>query len=416
MPTNRVPPEVVISKFMVDGRPVARTEPLFLPADTRHVEFQYAGLSYAAPEKVQYRYQLSNVDPGWREAGNQKEVTYAHLKSGSYRFQVTACNNDGVWQPGGAIVNFAIRPHFFESTWFYMVVAVGVAVSALGFDYWRMRRIRAQKKQLERMVQERTAELERQAVQRLELEARLHRARQLEVVGQLAAGMAHHFNNLLTIIQGNLSFLRDESGKTQDNESLFAIEKAALRAAGLVRQLLAFGQRHWLQRAEVDINELVQHHVGRVRPELPAGVELTVELAPALQKLFVDPEMIGQILEQLINNSRDALSGGGKIEVRTSRVELTASQSALIPESVPGIWVVLVVEDNGTGMTDEVRSHLREPFYTTKDVGRGTGLGLASVYGIVQQHHGWLDIRSTLGKGTEVRVYLPAGEPVPARS
>lgn len=412
---NTVPPEVVIEKLTVDGRPAAMVEPVVLPVGTRQVEFQYAGLSFAAPGKVQYRYRLSDVDPGWRDAGNRRVVTYANLKSGPYLFQVTACNNDGVWKTGGAVLNFSILPHFYETAWFYALVATGMAGSAIGFDFWRMRRLRAQKKQLERMVQERTGELERQAVQRLELEARLQRARQLEVVGQLAAGMAHHFNNLLTIIQGNLSFLRDESGKTRDNEFLIAIEKAAIRAAGLVRQLLAFGQRHWLQRTEVDLNELVQHQVGRLRPDLPVGVELEVESAPSLPKLFVDPEMIGQILDQLIQNSRDALSGGGKIGIRTSRVEITASQAALIPESVPGTWVVLAVEDNGTGMTDEVRSHLWEPFYTTKDVGRGTGLGLASVYGIVKQHHGWLDIRSTLGKGTEVRVYLPAGEPVPVR-
>jgi two-component system, cell cycle sensor histidine kinase and response regulator CckA len=251
-----------------------------------------------------------------------------------------------------------------------------------------------------------------------EREAQLKQAQRMEAVGRLAGGIAHDFNNLLTAISGyaELLLLRmpvGDSGR-QDGEEIL---RAAERAAGLTRQLLAFSRRQVLQPRPVDINAAVRGTERLLRRLIGEDVRIRLELAPDLPAAVVDPGQIDQVLVNLAVNARDAMPGGGVLRIATGLRRLTASSDDLRRElpTPQGTFVELLVEDSGTGMPDEVRERIFEPFFTTKEAGRGTGLGLSTVYGIVEQSGGTILVDSAPGRGTRFSVLLPTAEQSGAR-
>jgi PAS domain S-box-containing protein len=251
----------------------------------------------------------------------------------------------------------------------------------------------------------------------MRLERQLMQAQKMEAVGRLAGGVAHDFNNLLGVITGygemTLRKLREEDplrGKVDQ------ILKAADRAAGLTRQLLAFSRQQVLQPKIVDLNDLVSNVEKMLRRLIGEDIDLATSLDSALGSVRADPGQIEQVLMNLAVNARDAMPDGGRLTIQTQNVELGPGDAAHRPPTRAGLYVMLVVTDTGTGMDAETLSHLFEPFFTTKDLGKGTGLGLSTVYGIVKQSDGYIWCESEVGKGTTFRIHLPrVDEDVPRK-
>ena len=246
-----------------------------------------------------------------------------------------------------------------------------------------------------------------QADQR-QLEDRLRQAHKMEAVGRLAGGVAHDFNNLLTIINGNSDLLLERDGADDfHRRCVEQIQKAARRAVGMTRQLLAFSRMQVLQPKVIDLNSVIAE-MGKMLPRL-IGEHIEYEFIgqPGLPSIKADAGQIEQVAMNLAVNSRDAMADGGKLVVRTASTVLDEASAALHPPVTPGAYVVLSVQDTGCGMDEETKGHIFEPFFTTKDVGKGTGLGLATVYGIVKQSGGFICVESAPGRGTTFEVYLP---------
>lgn len=247
------------------------------------------------------------------------------------------------------------------------------------------------------------------AVQTLhESERRLEQAQRMEAVGRLAGGVAHDFNNLLTVI-GSYS---DLAMRKLDDGHVVAryidqIRKASSTAANLTRQLLAFSRRQVLQPRVIAFNEVVEEISFMVQSLLGAAIELRIRLDPELGQIEADPAQLQQVLLNLIVNSKDAMPDGGLLSIETRNFELDAAYARQYPNARPGSYVRLSVADSGVGMDGATLARMYEPFFTTKPKGRGTGLGLPTVYGIVQQSGGFITAYSEVGRGTTFHIYMP---------
>jgi PAS domain S-box-containing protein len=249
---------------------------------------------------------------------------------------------------------------------------------------------------------------------RMELEEQLRRSQKLQAVGQLAGGIAHDFNNIIQAIKGYLGFV--QSDLPQDSRSYQDISeasRAADRAVALTKQLLAFSRRQVLQPINLELNVVIKDTLSMLRTLLGEAVELRFDPGKSLGVVKADRGQIEQILMNLCVNSRDAFEGGnGAIVISTSNQHLDENFCKQHIWASPGDYVKMSVTDNGSGMSEDVQKRIFDPFYTTKSTGKGTGLGLATVYGIAKQHNGYIQAESQLGQGTVMSVYLPivAGE------
>jgi nitrogen-specific signal transduction histidine kinase/CheY-like chemotaxis protein len=245
----------------------------------------------------------------------------------------------------------------------------------------------------------------------LNLEAQLRQAQKMESIGQLAAGVAHDFNNMLTIIQGHTSaLLAKPSLPPGVVDPVQAVYFAAERAAGLTRQLLMFSRKNVMQTKQLDLREVVGNLTQMVQRLIGESIALQFQRPEELPFVHGDAGMIEQVVMNLSVNARDAMPKGGTLSIGLEAVSLDAAYIEAHPESRVGYFVRLRVADTGTGMDIETLSRIFEPFFTTKDVGKGTGLGLATVYGIVKQHDGWVEVDSEPDKGTTFDVFFPADE------
>jgi signal transduction histidine kinase len=249
--------------------------------------------------------------------------------------------------------------------------------------------------------------------ERKHLEDLLRQAQRLEAVGQLAGGVAHDFNNLLTVVKCHTELLAADTRHDSDTRAaLLEIDRAADRAAGLTRQLLAFSRRQLLQPKRVSLDEIVAQTAPLLHRVVGANVELVTRRYGESRPVFVDPLQLEHVLVVLIRNANDAMPDGGRVVIETTIVDLAyaaASQEGSVPA---GKYALLTVADSGHGMDSRTRARLFEPFFTTKEPGEGSGLGLASVYGIVKQSGGFIDVRSTPGIGTTFRIYLPLSQTI----
>jgi len=243
------------------------------------------------------------------------------------------------------------------------------------------------------------------------LEEQLRQSQRLETLGRLAGGIAHDFNNLLTAILGNTQFLLEDVPKQDPRHAdLEEIRSAAVRAAELTHELLAFGRRQVLQPRVVNLDQVFAHAERLLRRVIGEDVTLVYAGAPALGNVFVDESQIVQVLMNLVVNARDAMPGGGRITIETQNVEIGDDHVVDEVQLRPGAYVRLTVSDTGAGVAPEIRRRIFEPFFTTKERGKGTGLGLATVYGIVKQSGGYVWCHSEPGIGTRFQVDLPRVE------
>ena len=248
----------------------------------------------------------------------------------------------------------------------------------------------------------------RDITEQRKLEGQYRQSQKMEAFGQLAGGVAHDFNNILAVIQLQAGLLKLEpSLSVEQLECAGDIEKAAKRAADLTRQLLLFSRKQTMQPRNLNLKDLVDNMTRMLQRTLGEPIQLQFKFAPEPLLVHADPGMLDQILLNLTVNARDAMPHGGQIIIETSAVEFDAVTAAQNPQARPGLFVCLSVSDTGCGIPPEILSRIFEPFFTTKGVGEGTGLGLATVFGIVQQHQGWIKVYSEVGRGTTFRVYLP---------
>jgi PAS domain S-box-containing protein len=240
------------------------------------------------------------------------------------------------------------------------------------------------------------------------MERQLRQAQKFEAIGQLAGGIAHDFNNVVGAILGwaELGYEQNK-GNSGVSDRFARIREQAERAAALTRELLAFARRQVLQPRAVDLNTVTSSLVSFLEKVIPKDIEIKVTTAP-LDNVNADPTQIEQVLMNLCLNARDAMPRGGRLHIETEMVELDDAYCRFYPHASPGVYAVLSVSDTGMGMDTETRERMFEPFFTTKSPGKGTGMGLATVYGIVKQHGGFLHAYSEPGQGSLFRVYLPA--------
>jgi PAS domain S-box-containing protein len=244
--------------------------------------------------------------------------------------------------------------------------------------------------------------------EKYKLEAQLQQAQKMESVGRLAGGVAHDFNNMLGAILGYAEVAQDEVDSAQPIHGyLEEIRKAAARSADLTRQLLAFARKQTVSPKAIDLNDTVTNMLKMLQRLIGEDIHLTWQPSPDQCQIKMDPSQVDQILANLCVNARDAIEDTGQITIETGTCSIDADYCAANLEATPGDYVRLVVSDNGKGMDRDTLTHVFEPFYTTKEMGKGTGLGLATVYGAVKQNNGFINLYSEPGKGTTFSLYLP---------
>ena len=253
----------------------------------------------------------------------------------------------------------------------------------------------------------------RDITERRHLEQQLLLSQRLEAVGKLSGGIAHDFNNILGVIIGySEAMLQKMAPDDPLREAVNEIEKAGQRAAALTQQLLAFSRKQVLEPKILDLNSIVADVEKMLRRLIGEDIDLKIVPSQSLGKVKADRGQIEQVILNLAVNARDAMPRGGQLKIQTANVDLDETAARSLRYVVPGRYVMLQVSDTGTGMTPEVQAHIFEPFYTTKEQGKGTGLGLATVYGVIKQSGGYILLHSEVGKGARFDVYLPRAEGV----
>jgi len=285
----------------------------------------------------------------------------------------------------------------------FITLTVLVIVAAVAVDLLSSK-LRKSLLQARHEIEER----EKSEVQRERLSARLAQAEKIESIGRLAGGVAHDFNNMLNVIFGHAEIALEKIGPEHPiHASLEEIRKATVRSADLTRQLLAFARRQTVAPTALNLNDSVQGILAMLRRMIREEIRLNWKPDPGIWHVRMDPSQVDQVLVNLCLNARDAITGVGAICISLENSTLVEASCAEYPGSSPGDYAVLAVSDDGCGMDGETVAQLFEPFFTTKRVGKGTGLGLATVYGVVKQNGGFIDVRSQPGKGATFRIYLP---------
>ncbi len=296
------------------------------------------------------------------------------------------------------------EPGAYEQKFFFPDGSIGHYYSTFEGVYDDQGKLAAIKGTVQDITGKKRAEEEKQ-----KMEKQLAQAQKMESVGRLAGGVAHDFNNMLSIILGNAEIIMEDIDPLSPLvKNLEEILKAADRSAGLTRQLLAFARRQTINPQILDLNHVIHDMLNMLKRLIGEDIDLTWQPARNLRSVKIDPSQIDQILANLCVNARDAIKGVGKVTIQTDHIVFDDAYCRQHPGSNPGDHVMMAITDNGSGMEKKTLDNLFEPFFTTKDLGQGTGLGLATVYGIVKQNKGFIDVSSQPGKGTTFRIYFPA--------
>ena len=258
------------------------------------------------------------------------------------------------------------------------------------------------------MVHERTEKLEHEIVERGRAQDALRKAQKMEAVGCLAAGIAHEFNNLLTVIQGHAGLLRSQGVNASfAAESVERIAQASQRAASLTHRLLAFSRQQPLHLKTVNVSDRLHGMKTDLEQLLGEQRPLLLDCDPSLPQTRADDGSIEQIITNLVLNARDAMPERGSVAISTRVVEFDESVTERNMDARAGRFICLSITDTGCGMRPEVMGRIFDPFFTTKDVGKGSGLGLSTVYAVVRQHQGWIEVASQVGQGSTFKICLP---------
>jgi len=253
--------------------------------------------------------------------------------------------------------------------------------------------------------------------ERATLERQLRQAQKMEAIGQFAAGVAHDFNNILTVIQGHAGIMQQQlDADNPQTKSLEEITRAAGRAGTLIRQLLMFSRKQIMQFRHLDLNDTLRNTIKMLERLVGEHVQIAFHPQASLPAIHADACMLEQMVMNLAVNARDAMPNGGRISITTSVETIHRAPTPMDPERRDGEYICLSFADNGIGMDAQTVSRIFEPFFTTKAVGKGTGLGLSTVFGVVRQHRGWMDVESQPDQGTTFRVHFPASQQAPEKT
>ncbi len=253
--------------------------------------------------------------------------------------------------------------------------------------------------------------------ERKQLETQYRQAQKMEAIGQLAGGIAHDFNNLLTVMLGRSALVLQRSGLDESvRKSMELIQTTAQRASALTRQLLTFSRQQMTQPRVLPLRPVIEELGPMLQRLIGEDITLSVAIDPALGSVKADPNQIGQVILNLVVNARDAMPHGGRLSIEAANVDLDAAAVGGNPDAAPGSYALIAVSDTGTGMDEGTRARIFEPFFTTKAVGKGTGLGLATVYGIVKEGGGHIVVSSAPGEGTSFKIHLPRVEGAEAQA
>lgn len=389
--------------------PVTGVEPVRIPPGSLDVHVLYTALDLSNQDKIRFAYALSQdgteVASGER---TEREIVFAKLPPGEYRFGLRVRNSDGYWNPNAVEIRLIREPFHWETGWFRALIALFSFTTVIGVVLFGARRQSV--KQLRRLSKEKL---------RAETEARLLHSTRMESIGRLAGGVAHDFNNLLTIVNGYSEMLLLEvAGDEGKLAKVQSIRAAGQRAAELTQQLLAFSRSQAENLVPLELNAVVRDTAKLLQRLVGESVRLELQLEEGLGSINGDRTQLGQILLNLVVNARDAMPDGGAVVIRTNRELVAAGSSSTNPGLEPGPYAVLSVEDTGVGMDLETIRHAFEPFFTTKPPGKGTGMGLAIVYGVVKRAGGRIDVESSVGRGSRFVIHFPvvstaAAEPEP---
>lgn len=308
----------------------------------------------------------------------------------------------GVWVAVSSELLFIEFESTVAITGFELLKGLGFVLASGALIYFIARRM------LDRLLRSEES-LRQSEAKRILLQRQLAQAQKLEALGRLAAGITHDFNNILEVIHGNADLLRQETGAppSQAQARVQLILQAADRATNLTRQLLVFSRGQVLVLRPLNLNVVVAQATALLQRLVGVQVTIQLRLDSDLWNVMADATQINQVLMNLCLNARDAMPTGGALEIQTSNVIVAADVVERLAESSPGPHVLLSVRDWGIGIPPDVLERMFEPFYTTKINPQGTGLGLSTVYGIVKQSGGFIDVTTEMGSGTTISVYLP---------
>lgn len=395
MPENDVPPPVYIEQLIVDREvyPLGETT---LPAGSRNVEIHYTAPSFQAPEKMRFLYRLEGFDPEWVDAGPRRVAYYTNLPPGSYSFSVQAFNSDNVASERVASASFEIGRLFYQSLWFYLLIAAVLATFAALIVRGRLRVIRAE-------ADARAANLERSLIE----------SQKMEALGQMASGIAHDFNNSMMTALPWAEVLADKYADVPlVQKAAQNIRDSVIRARSVTRQLLDFAQPKKPQKRGFDLVELMENHLQLIRPSLSPEIEIDLNARGTDLHVYADPDQIQQAVLNLSLNARDAMARGGTLQFEVRRITRREMEEWNVDLADA---VVLSVSDTGVGIEESRRLHVFDPFFTTKELGKGTGLGLAVVHRIIDEHGGKIILGPPRKGGTTFYIVLPAYHTGPAK-
>lgn len=414
---NLTPPNVLIETAIMNGKKYDSNKTADVPPGAGRLRFEYTALSLLVPEKVRFRVQLEGFDQGWQDVTTARFASYTNIPPGKYLFHVKACNNDGIWNEAGAAFSFRLRPHFYQTYWFYSLCLVGLIYVVSGAQRYRLNQLRAHEAELSRMVEERTRDLV-EAQKQLELtnqkltdanenlEQRvdqginaLREAERMAAYGSMVAGVAHEVRQPLFALQAAAYVLAE---RLKDNpaveKQLKTLDRESRRMAALMDDLLQFARPATPQLEETNLADVIHDAVDSFQSSHQGhGMELEIEAQPELPKIQMDRGRMMQVFANLLINAQKHGKG-------TTRVTFSVDCVPYPDGGKQVKWVRYVVTDNGQGIPPEHIDHVFEPFYTT---GKGTGLGLAIVHRIVTDHNGLIKVDSTPGAGTRFTIFLP---------
>ena len=371
---------------------------LVIAADLRHLSIRCTTPSLSNPEGTRFRYEMQGPHGLWHDVGTERLVRFQDLAPGRYQYRVWAIAADGRPVQPATVIAMTMLPFFWQTLWFRILAVLGL-IAVGGGTAWRIQQHRIFLRDQQLLHQEERAKLEEQ----------LHQAQKMEAIGRLAGGIAHDFNNLLTVIIGNTDFVKSIHADDPSTQAFTEdVLKASWRARDLVTQILTFSRQQAVARTVIDIAPSLRDTCGLLRAGVPTTIEMSLSIPDTLPPILADASQIHRVVMNLGTNAAQAIgSAAGRIAITAGEFSADAAFAEQHPEVQPGRYVRISVEDNGKGMSDATLKRIFMPFFTTKEVGQGTGLGLAVVHGIVEAHGGAIVVRSRPDAGSVFDIYLP---------
>lgn len=453
--TNTYIPPIVITDFKVFGESIVTNNDsqkkhnfnekneITLSYNEKIFRIEFSSLHYSSPEKNQYAYMLKGIDEDWNYVNTQFFAAYKNIPPGKYTFYVKGSNNDGVWNEKGTSIKITVKPPFWQSIWFRIAAALLISLSIYQLYRFRIKYIEKNRKELRRLVAEKTLALEKardelevkvnertkelikanedlkreinerkkSEEERIKLQEQLLQSQKMESIGRLAGGIAHDFNNILAGIMGYAELLqRRFDDSTKEGRALEVIVSSSKKASNLTKQLLGFARHGKYNPIPIKINDRIKETIKVLEKIFEKNIKVIYDLSENINYIEADENQIDQVLTNIIINAKDAMPNGGRLTFNTENIYLDTEYTNKFLDLKQGNYVKITVTDTGIGMEKEIKDRIFEPFYTTKEKGKGTGLGLSMVYGIVKSHNGQINCYSEYGKGTSFSIYFPASE------